>query len=466
MQVSSRPSNREQPENLVGRLVARLSRHVLWDSLLIFVPPAAALIYIIAVLFRFGWLSQNATVMTATLIFALGALAVWLRRRPLTPGVRRAARLMDERSGAKDHFLTLATIDPKNQPASFLTRLRQQTEGFLQRVELERDFPYRFKRSAYWSLGLSLVAAILIHALVPIAHSARYSANVQERLREIAQQMTVKPNLRALAKELETLAAKLDDPKISPEEKQALAHKMEQKLEEEKRKEEQKDSREMLGDASSALSGVEKQQQVASGQDQHKEQQKGGGGIQSNTPQDGQGENKQSQGGSGESKGDSSAQLSQDKIDQGKATQPNPKEPGQDKSQAGDAKNNQSQPDPNQPGKDPNKEKAGKTEGGSKDGPGKQQAPAEPPPQGGPQADRFYKPGEGKEGLAGRGYVTVQLPEDVIADSKGESRATKESKNNRARTPVPVSNVPLPAHVPNAPTEKQQMPIEYRGIIR
>jgi hypothetical protein len=29
-----------------------------------------------------------------------------------------------------------------------------------------------------------------------------------------------------------------------------------------------------------------------------------------------------------------------------------------------------------------------------------------------------------------------------------------------------VSNVPLPAQIPNSPTEKQQLPIEYRGIIR
>jgi hypothetical protein len=43
---------------------------------------------------------------------------------------------------------------------------------------------------------------------------------------------------------------------------------------------------------------------------------------------------------------------------------------------------------------------------------------------------------------------------------------TKESKDNRIGAKVPVSNVPLPAHVPNAPTEKQQVPIEYRGIIR
>ena len=466
MQLSSRPSNHEGPENVVHRLVALLSRHVLWDALLIFVPPAAALMSVVVVLFRFAWLNQYAALLTAALILALVALAVLWHRHPLIPTVRSTAHLVDERSGAKDHFLTLATIDPDSQPESFLLRLRQQTLGFLKRVELERDFPYRFKRSAYWSLALSLLAAILVHALLPMAHSARYSVNSREQLRDIAQKMAAKPHLRPLAVELEALATKLDNPKTSPEEKRTLAQKMEQKLEEQSKKEEQKDDRNMLGDASNALSGVEKQQQLASGQDQSKQQQKGGGGIQSNAPQDGQGENKQSQGGSGESKGDSSAQLSQEKMDQGKSAQPNPKEQGQDKNQAGDAKNNQNQPDPNHPGKDQNKEKAGKTEGGSKDGAGKQQVPMEAPPQGGPQADRFYKPGEGKEGLGTKGYVTVQLPEDVIADTKGEGRPTKESKNNRARTQVPVSNVPLPAHVPNAPTEKQQVPIEYRGILR
>jgi hypothetical protein len=58
------------------------------------------------------------------------------------------------------------------------------------------------------------------------------------------------------------------------------------------------------------------------------------------------------------------------------------------------------------------------------------------------------------------------LPEDVAAESKGESKATKEGIGNRGRSQVPVSNVPLPAHLPNAATEKQPMPLEYRGIIR
>ncbi len=465
MQVLSRPSILEQPETLVHRLVAQLSRHILWDSLLLFVPPASAVVYVIALLFQAAWLSRTGAILAAIFTLGVGVFAVLLRRRPLLPTVRRVARLVDEKSGAKDHFLTLATIDPAVQPSVLLTRLRLQTNGFLNRIELKRDFPYKFKLSAYWSLGASLMAVVLIHLLLPVAQSARFSATVQERLRELAQQMAAKPELRGLAKELQAVLSQLNDPKVSPEDKQALAQDMERRLNEQQKKEEQKDNRDLLGQAASALSGLEKPQQVASGQDRQKDQQKGGGGIKSNAPQDGQGENQKSQGGSGESKGESATQ-SQEKMDQGKSAQANPKEQGQEKNQAGDAKNNQNQSDPNQPGKDPNKEKAGKTDGGAKDGAGKQQASEEPPPQGGPQADRFYKNGEGKEGLAAKGYVTVQMPEELIADAKGESRTSKESKNTRARTQVPVSNVPLPAHVPNAPTEKQQVPIEYRGIIR
>ena len=467
MQGLSRSTNRENPENLVHRLVARLSRHILWDSLLLFAPPAAASIYIVVLLFRTDRLSQTAALALLLSTLGFAVFAVLLRRRPLLPSVRGAARLVDQKSGAKDHFLTLSTIDSASESSLFVKRLRLQAEGFLNRVELTRDFPYQVKRSGYWSVAASVVAAILIHLLMPLTQSpARYSAGTRERLRELAQQMEAKTDLRVLAKELEALAAKLEDPKTPPAEKQALAEKMEQKIQEQQKKEEQIDNQNLLAQASNALDGMEKQQQAAAGGEKQNNPEKAGGGIQSNAPQDGQGENKKSQSGSGEGKGESSAQLSQEKIDQGKSAQGNPKETGEQKNPGSEAKNNQTQPDPNQPSKDANKEKAGKTQGGSKEGAGKQQASAEPPPQGGPQADRFYNPGEGKEGLGGKGYVTVQLPEDVVADAKGESRITKESKNNRARAQIPVSNIPLPAHIPNAATEKQQVPIEYRGVIR
>jgi hypothetical protein len=461
MQESSRVPDFEQPESLVQRLAARLSRQALWDLLLIFLPPLMAVIFTVATLFWLSWLSPLAGILAAALALGLALLAVWLRLRPERPNMATAARLVDHRTGAQDHFLTLATVDLQNQPAPLLARLRQQTSGYRRQIELNRDFPYRFKPSAYWSVSTSLVVILLLYFFLPVVQSARHPSTISQRLREVAHELTKRPTFNSLAKELEALAAKLDDPKIPAEEKQAEVQKLERKIADQQKKEEQKDNQNLLGQAANALNGAE-QQQSAGGQEQKKDQKNGGGGLQTNAQQEGQGESKQSQGGSGEGKGESTAQLSRD-MDQGNSAQGDPKEPGQDKNRQGDSKNNQ--PDPNNPGKE-SQEKAGKTQGGSKEGAGKEQKASEAPPQGGPPADRLYRPGEGNNGLKGAGYVTVQLPEDVIADAKGETRATKESKNSRNKTQVPVSNVPLPAHVPNAPTEKQPLPIEYRGIIR
>ena len=68
--------------------------------------------------------------------------------------------------------------------------------------------------------------------------------------------------------------------------------------------------------------------------------------------------------------------------------------------------------------------------------------------------------------MKGARYVTVQLPEELAADAKGEGSISKPAKETRALPKPPVSNAPLPAHVPEASMEKQQLPLEYRGIIR
>jgi len=462
MQVTSRFHDSERPENLVVRLIARLSHHALCDSLLICVPPILALIYIIAFLSRAAWVSQATSILIIAIATAFGVIAIVLRYRPAIPGISAAAQLVDQQSGAADHFLTLATIEPAQQPASFLTRLRQETVNFVGRVELKRDFPYKLKPSAYWSVGISLIAAMLIHFLLPLAEPVVRPLPVHQRLRELAEKMTQEPRLNGLAQDLKALAAKLEDQKIPPEEKQTLAQEVEKKIEEQQKKEQQQENRDLLAQAANTLSGIE-QEQSKVGQDQQKDQQKSGGGIQSELQKKGEGESKQSQGGGGESKNDANTQPGND-MQQGNAAQGNPKQPGQEKNQQqGDSKGDQL--DSKQPGKEQSNEKSGKSEGTSREGAGKEKA-SEEPPQGAPPAERFYKTGEGKEGIRGAGYVTVQLPEEVAADSKGESRVTKETKGTRSRSQVPVSNAPLPAHIPNAPAEKQQVPIEYRGIIR
>jgi hypothetical protein len=463
MQLTSRFHDHERrPESLIGRLISHLRQHALWDSLLIFVPPALALIYIVTILSQTSLMGQVTSSLIVVGTAGLGALAVVLRYRPLIPSISSAAQLVDQRSGAKDHFLTLATIEPAHYSAPFVARLRQEAAGFMERVEVRRDFPYHFKRSAYWSVGISLLAAVLIHLLLPLAEPGIRPLPVHQRLHGLAEKLAQKPRLDGLAQDLRALAAKLEDPKTQQEERQVLAQEIEKKIEEQRKKEEQQENRDLLSEATSTLKGMEKEQS-ANGQERQKDQQKAGGGIQSTLPQKEEGDGKQSQGGDGENKSDPSNQPSKD-MQSGNAVQGNPKEPGRDKNQqSADSKNNQ--PDPKQPGNEANKEKMGKNEGASKEGAGKDRA-SEEPPQGAPPAERFYKSGEGKEGIKGARYVTVQLPEEVAADSKGESRPTKESKGSRARPQVPVSNVPLPAHVPNAPMEKQQVPIEYRGVIR
>jgi hypothetical protein len=81
--------------------------------------------------------------------------------------------------------------------------------------------------------------------------------------------------------------------------------------------------------------------------------------------------------------------------------------------------------------------------------------------------ERFYQPGlKGKEGIKDARYVTVQLPEEAVGDFKADKAGPLESGGRKAGPKIPLSNVPLPAHVPDAPTEKQQVPLQYRRVFR
>ena len=455
--------HRETPEKLVGRLTVQLRNHALWDSLLIFFPPLLLAVYLVTYLYRAAWISQATFFLAAFAAAGIGLLAVLARFRPLVPSAPSAARLVDEHAGAKDRFLTLATIEPSLRPASFVARLRQEAAEFLDRIELKRDFPYKLKHSFYWSLIGSVVAAVLFHLLLPNAYSNIHPLPAHGRIRDLAEKMAQRSQLSELARGLQALAAKLENPKVSRPEQQKLILELQKQVEEQRNREDQKDNHDLLGQAASTLQGVE--QQSGDGQNQQKDQDKGGGGIQSNLPQEGKGEGKQSQGNGGDSKGDLHAQLSKE-MQQGKSAQGDPKEQGREKNQQSEGDGKSNEPDPNKPDSDKRGETTGKTQGGAEEKVGKSKA-SEEVPQGAPPPERFYQAGErGKESIKGARYITVQLPEEAVADSEGKSSGSRESKRGKALPHIPVSNVPLPAHVPDAPTEKQQMPLEYRGIIR
>jgi hypothetical protein len=119
----------------------------------------------------------------------------------MIPKPARAAQMIDERAGAKDHFLTLATIDPAQCPESLHARLRRETDQFADRVELKHDFPYQPKRSAFWSVSVSLIVALLVYFLLPVVVPMLNPPSVQQQLREVAEKIAQAPRLKELSQQ-------------------------------------------------------------------------------------------------------------------------------------------------------------------------------------------------------------------------------------------------------------------------
>src|SRR5262245_16626048 len=237
MTASSPSQDRSRPEILLRHLVAQLSRHALCDALLIFVPPILALTYIAAYLNRAAWIEQRTMILVIGVAVAVGVVAAILRYRPLIPSVRSAAQLVDQRAGAMDRFLTLATIETGPISAPFVERLREESAEFGERITLRRDFPYKIKRSAYWSVAASVIVTILIHLVTPLAVPAIQSRPMHQRLKELVDQMARKPALSRLANDLKSLETKLENPQLPRQEKQELIEEMESKIAEQQKKE-------------------------------------------------------------------------------------------------------------------------------------------------------------------------------------------------------------------------------------
>jgi hypothetical protein len=278
--------------------------------------------------------------------------------------------------------------------------------------------------------------------------------------------MAQQPQLSDLARGMSALASRFEDPKAPGQEQQALVREMEAKVQEQLQKEQPPQSRDLLREAAGTLKGLEQE----SGGNQQEEQEQGGGGVQSNLPQEGQGEGKESKAGGGAGQGERDAQPNQE-MQQGNSAQGDPKEQGKEKMHEGKGDGKGKHPDrnkqeANKPGAAKDTLAGSEKQAGGNEKVGKTKQ-SEEIPKGAPPAERYYKPGEqGQAGIKGAGYVTVQLPEELAADAKGKMVGTQESKERTNRRKVPVSNVPLPAHVPDAPTEKQPMPLEYRDLIR
>ena len=459
MRRSSYSPAQEPPEQRVRRLVAQLRNYALRDTLLIFSPPLLVSIYVAAYLYRAAWIAEPALVLLSIAIIGVGVIGFVARYRPRIPSLTNAARLVDEKSKAKDRLLTLTTIEAALWPPALIERVRSEAAALLDRIDLKREFPYRIKRSFYGSLAASLLVALLFHLWFAFSGTSFGRVAPEEKIRQLAEEMAPRPSLSALSRNLQMLAAKLRDPSVPGTEKQTLIDETLEQVEQQQKKEKDQENRELLAETSSTLRGLEQQ----SSGSQQAEAQKGGGEIQSNLPQQGQGESKESQGNGADGKGEINPQPSKD-MQKGNAAQGDPKQQGKDNNQQNQGEEKNNQPNPNRSEQGTGREEKPTGGGGGQERSAKSQS--EEIPKGPPPAERFHKPGEeGRGGIKGAGYVTVQLPEQIAGEAPGQG-TTKDAKPTKARTKVPVSNVPLPAHVPDAPMEKQQLPLEYRGIIR
>jgi hypothetical protein len=452
----------DPPEQFIRHLLKKLRQHAVWDVLLMFVPPLAAIVYCLFYLYSTSAIALATVTLAASAALIAGAAAAALRCRPNLPSAHFAARLIDDRAGAQDRFLTLATLEPAPEAAPLRARLRAEAAALQTRISLKREFPYRVKRPFYTSLMVSILGAALFQLLLPVAHSSLRSESATERLRKLAGKMITRSELQQVARSLEELARKLENPTVSVEQKREAVQQQRKALDKTKTDRLEQQDRDLLADASSTLESIERQSGAG---ERDQEQQGGGGSIQTNLPQQGQGGRQEQQARGGAGQNDGAAETDND-VREGKLASTDSMEQAEGKAARDGGTGSSQKPDPSKPPQDKtDTQQPGKSDGPGADRNGRSKA-SEEIPQSGPPAERFYKPGEGGyQGIKGAGYVTVQLPEELLSETKvGSNKGNKHGKT--AASQVPVSNVPLPSHVPDAPSEKQQMPLEYRDIIR
>ena len=444
----------ELPEKLVDRLRSHLKRHALWDSLLIFFPPILVFSYLMVFLYRSRLIAQETVIFASATALGIALLMGISRHHSMAHLVRLAARLIDDRVEGKDRFVTLATIDPSFYPSFLVDRLRHEAAGLGHRLDLKRDFPYRVKRSFLDSLIGSLVIVLLSHLFLQIIPFFTPKAPPANELALLAQKLSQVPRSSELARGLEAMAARIQEKDLSNAQKRSMIQEMLNKVEKQLAAERQEGGagNDLSKQAANALRKLEKGLEGS--------QEKGeGGGIKSNLPQQGEGKGKESSKGSGgEGQGESAILGSKDlKGEKSPAGNKNEPGKGQGESDKGEGEKVKREG-----------EKRRETEGmakGELEEKGGKSKMSEDIPRGAPPAERFQQPGEqGEKGLKGSRFVTVQLPEEEAESSTGKGGS---GKRKELQPKVPVSNAPLPrSAAPDAPSEKQPVPLEYRRLIR
>jgi hypothetical protein len=451
MAVSVADAEALRPEGLLWGVRRHLARHAAWDALLFSFPTLLAFCYIAFFSYRFDRFALSILLAAGALfVIAIGALGLW-RYYSTVPSLGAVARLIDERTQAENRFVTLATVDPRSSSPALWSRLRQEAVGFLRRLDVDRDFPFRLRRSFYDSLIASLALIVLFHLFIELGPWLAGRQKTVEDSAALSQQLNRVPGFEELARQIKALAAKLPDRTMTVEEKRMAIERALAQVEKQMaaRPEQAGNNQELLQRTKDTLSAL--QDSLEKGE----ERGAGGGTERSSEGRGGKGEQKEGEG-------------TKD------AQQRDGQSPSKDLSESSPSRS------PTAGATDSKGKGAGGRSGAGAESRGKEQDGAskadqtaggetkltkgqfEQNPTGG-ASERFLRPGEQSgPGAKDARFVIVQLPEDEV---EGGSTGARKKKSLLARPPV--GNLPLRRpDSPEASPEQQRMPLEYRGLIK
>lgn len=462
------------PYRLIADTARRMRRRLRGDVMILAAPPAAAAIAALA-------LGRLPVEIGAAAAIALGV--VLLHAASLEVPGARAASLLDRSLGAKEHFLTLATIAG---PSALLAAVEAGAAAIARAAE-PPSLPPRRKRPLLASGVASAIALALLWMIPEFASIA----STRGGLDRLAAVLGASPDAedREIARALREVARALDDPRRSTAEKRA-------KMEEAIARIDAAERRQQAGGGSAAGEG----EQGGSGrQQQASDQAPGQGQGPGQSPSEQKGESAAGAGGSAAARGQARQQLSKlagelageaqspagSQPKDGK--QPEPSGSGIQGPESGAKGRRPSDRDAsgNQPGKSPDQAGGDRQPGGDA-GEAKPQQGNEPQPnaagagsgQGAGSAEigagqrsaqrpdapaeRYYEPGEGPGGriVDGR-YVRIRVPEDR-RPLDGEPVAGP----GEVVPEVGFGNAPPPpVGSPGEVSTDQPVPLEYRAAL-
>lgn len=455
---------RADVHRIIEETAKRWYRRRLFEVLAPSAPPALAL----AVAALVGRLPLEIAAAAAIAFVLLASYA-----SGLSVAARDAAGFLDRSLGAKDHFLTLATVGGH---ATLLPLVESSASAILEASGPPRLPPPR-KRPLVTSVVLSIAGFLLLWLIPELAPLASTEGGGLDRIAaELAQSSDAGD--QELARVLREVSRTLHDPQPSREEKQAKIEQALAKLDETRPKRPQ---------VAAGRSG-------GGGEEQNQGEQSGAGGNEK-----GRGQGQQA-GGTGSARGQARQELEklagelagesrEGKGEQGKQSKPTPSGGGIQgpETSAKERKAGDREGTGNQPGKAPDKSGGNEKPGGA-EGQVKAEQGSERPPEAADSkskgagsggegagqrssqqadnkpAERYYKPGEGPGGsVAGGQYVRIRVP-DASQPLPGTEVVAKPGEINLE---VPYGNAPLPeAGSPGEVPAEQPVPLEYRDALK